>query len=125
MKQTHREFCRAMIAIAAIPIGLSGCVSHSARAYYSLDAEDPEFRTSKCRQALSAVGKQEDIRLARTASGPVLLLLTGGVALLPYAASHAALEAFDMKQAEEIQKQCKTSDIPSTTSRDPMPKISR
>jgi len=91
---------------------LTGCVSHSARVYYNLDAKDPAVRTQHCKQALKAVGFQEDVRVARLAAGPAIVLLTGGLALIPYAAGHAALEAFDMQQAEEISKHCKSNANP-------------
>jgi len=87
-------------------IGITGCVSYSARTYYNLDVNKPEYQTVQCKQALKAVGYQEDIRLARSAAGPVLILITGGLAFVPYAASHVALEAFDMQQAREIEEKC-------------------
>jgi len=49
------------------------------------------------------VGFQEDVGVARLAAGSAIVLLTGGLALNPYAAGHAALEAFDMQQARDIK----------------------
>jgi hypothetical protein len=98
--------------VPALLIGLTGCVSHSARVYYNLDAKDPAVRTPQCKRALKAVGFQEDVRVARLAVGPAIVLLTGGLSLIPYAAGHAALEAFDMQQAEEISKYCRSNANP-------------
>jgi hypothetical protein len=95
-----------LVIALSVAIGLTGCVSHSARTYYGLDITAPEFQTLECKRAIKAVGYQEDLRLARAATGPALVLLTGGLALLPYTAGYIALEAFDIGQAREIEKKC-------------------
>ena len=85
---------------------LTGCASQTRSAVNSLDRRSPGYAVDTCRQAAQLAELHDDIKLTRVITTPVVLLATGGGALLALMATNMGLDALDRFDASHVFASC-------------------
>ena len=87
-------------------ITLSGCASYSTRTAISLDKTSSKYATPECQENLPRADDQEHIKWARTAFGPLAILITGGIALAPVVVTNMSFDTKDEMVSNDIANYC-------------------
>ncbi len=87
-------------------LSLSGCASHTRSMADSISPQDPQYQAAACQRSFELAPLHDDIKLTRSIATPSLLLLTGGVYLLPLLGINIGLDALDQLDASHVSKAC-------------------
>lgn len=92
---------------------MAGCASQTRSAVNSLDRQSPSYRASACSQAAQLAELHDDIQLTRVIGTPLVLLATGGGALLAVMATNMGLDALDRFDASHVFVSCGGTETPA------------
>ncbi len=90
-----------------------GCASQTRSAVNSLDRQSPSYKVPACTQATQLAELHDDIKLTRVISTPLVLLATGGGALLALMATNMGLDALDRFDASHVSASCGGAQTPA------------
>ena len=92
---------------------ISGCASQTRSAVNSLDRQSPSYAADACRQAAQLADLHDDIKQTRVISTPLVLLASGGSALLLVLATNMGLDALDRFDASHVFVSCGGLETPA------------
>jgi hypothetical protein len=98
-------WCLVLVVIA-------GCASQTRSAVNSLDRQSSSYKASACVQAAQLAELHDDIHLTRVISTPLVLLVSGGGALLAVMATNMGLDALDRFDASHVFVSCGGTETP-------------
>ena len=92
---------------------VAGCASQTRSAVNSLDRQSPSYKAPACARAAQLAELHDDIQMTRVVSTPLVLLATGGGALLAVMATNMGLDALDRFDASHVFVSCGGLETPA------------
>ena len=92
---------------------VAGCASQTRSAVNSLDRQSPSYKAPACARAAQLAELHDDIQMTRVVSTPLVLLATGGGALLAVMATNMGLDALDRLDASHVFVSCGGTETPA------------
>lgn len=92
---------------------VAGCASQTRSAVNSLDRQSPSYKAPACARAAQLAELHDDIQMTRVVSTPLVLLATGGGALLAVMAANMGLDALDRFDASHVFVSCGGLETPA------------
>jgi hypothetical protein len=99
--------------LCLVLVFISGCASQTRSAVNSLDRQSPSYAADACRQAAQLADLHDDIKQTRVISTPLVLLASGGSALLLVLATNMGLDALDRFDASHVFVSCGGLETPA------------
>jgi hypothetical protein len=94
-------------------VSISGCASQTRSAVNSLDRQSSGYTSDSCRQAAQLANLHDDIKQTRVIGTPLVLLASGGGALLLVLATNMGLDALDRFDASHVFVSCGGHETPA------------
>lgn len=94
-------------------VSISGCASQTRSAVNSLDRQSSGYTSDSCRQAGQLANLHDDIKQTRVIGTPLVLLASGGGALLLVLATNMGLDALDRFDASHVFVSCGGHETPA------------
>lgn len=85
---------------------LVACASQSSKTVSTLDKSRAAYATEDCAKAIHTADTQENIKLGRTITSPLLAVLSGGILAVPIIAANIGLDVADNINASDIAVAC-------------------
>lgn len=85
---------------------LVACASQSSKTVSTLDKSSAAYATEDCAKAIHTADTQENIKLGRTITSPLLAVLSGGILAVPIIAANIGFDVADNINASDIAVAC-------------------
>lgn len=92
---------------------LTGCASQTRIAVKSLDLQNPAFKSEVCQQSFPLADFHDQIKKTRMVGTPLVLVFSGGGALLAMVAANMGLDALDRLDASHVVVACDGPETPT------------
>lgn len=92
---------------------LPGCASQTRTAVNSIDRQNLVYKSEVCQQSFYLADFHDQIKKTRMLGTPVVLLASGGSALIAMVAANMGLDALDRLDASHVVVACDGPETPS------------
>ena len=103
------EPLRKIVKLAALFTAvflLTGCASQTKSTVHNLDTRQELYRSQPCQNAMNLAEIHDAIWWSRLVASPVILLASGGSALIPVLGLNAGLDVLDRSDASHVSVSC-------------------